>query len=74
MLEMGLGARDVRILRVTDIAWSYLMYSRYHVNTAQLNQRFTDFECQEVWCEWFGSGIESHKRWGSSSQGGLVTA
>jgi hypothetical protein len=72
MLDLGLGARNVRIVRVTDIAWSSLMYSRYHATTAQINQRFTDFECQEVWAQWFADSVQSRKRFGASSRGALA--
>lgn len=54
MLGADLIASDVRILRITDIAWAYLVSGRYHINTLQRADRGRD---------WFTEGQESRQRW-----------
>lgn len=63
MLDIGLGAHDVRILRITDVAWAYLVSGRYHIHTSQRGSRFSDWECQEIWLKWFAESQKSRQRW-----------
>jgi len=63
MLDAGLSARDARILRVTDTAWAYLVSGRYHINTLQRADRCSDWECQEIWLQWFTESQENRQRW-----------
>lgn len=63
MLEAGLSAYDVSVVRVSDTAWAYLESGRYHINTSQRAARCRDWECQEIWFQWFTDSQESRQRW-----------
>ncbi|MBF8700293.1 helix-turn-helix domain-containing protein [Pseudomonas putida] len=63
MLDANLPAARAKIYKVSEMAWDAAKFDCYHLNTADLSRRVTDFECCDVWGRWYAESLESRQRW-----------
>ncbi len=68
MLDLGMSYNDAKVLMTTISGWDAIRADRYASETSGRIGRAWDFDCAEIWQNWYEETKESRKRWGVGLQ------
>lgn len=63
MLDLNIPFNKAQVLMVNCFSWAAIQSGTYASETSRRGSRFADFDCSDIWEEWYKQTSVSRQRW-----------